>query len=78
MEISEAMHAMSSCMDLLHPLWVDELHNVLLDKDLDTEDATWSSREQQLQLVLQSKCFQSECTWAGVLARLGLAFVWRQ
>ena len=68
MEITDAMNSLSSCMDLLHPLWVDELHNVLLDKDLDPEDATWSSREQQLQLLNASKCFQSECTWVRALA----------
>ena len=63
------MHHMRGSMDVSHPLLADELEHVLLDRDLTPEDND-SSPEALMQLLWQSRCFESECTWARALARL--------
>ena len=65
MELTEAMMYMKDCMDVNHRLLVDELQHVLIDRDLNPEDAD-SSPEALMQHLLQSRCFESERTWVRV------------
>ena len=51
------------------PALADELQHMLIDRDLDPEDAD-SSPEALMQHLLQSRCFESECTWVQALACL--------
>ena len=70
MELKEAMMYMKDTMDVNHPALADELQHMLIDRDLDPEDAD-SSPEALMQHLLQSRCFESECTWVQALACLG-------
>lgn len=69
MELKEAMMYMKDTMDVNHPALADELQHMLIDRDLDPEDAD-SSPEALMQHLLQSSCFASECTWVQALACL--------
>ena len=67
LELSEAMMFLSKTMDTSHPLLIDEIHNVLIDKNLDPDDEA-SCPQELMRHIIESRCFQSESTWVRALA----------
>ena len=69
MELKDAMVYMQKCMDVSHPLLADELQHMIIDRNLNPADND-SSPQALMQHLLQSQCFDAECTWVWALARL--------
>ena len=61
------MMFLSKTMDTSHPLLIDEIHNVLIDKNLDPDDEA-SCPQELMRHIIESRCFQSESTWVRALA----------
>ena len=61
------MLLLSKTMDTSHPLLIDEIHNVLIDKNLDPDDEA-SCPQELMRHIIESRCFQSESTWVRALA----------
>ena len=67
------MLLLSKTMDTSHPLLADEINNVLIDKNMNPDDAS-PCPEELLKFIIESRCFQAECTWVWALVWAMLVF----
>jgi len=63
-ELSEALVFLFQHMSTSHPLLADEMHHVLLERNVSPDDDAAVSPKAQLRLLLDSPTLLGEGTWA--------------